>query len=213
MQIGNILDDDEIIFIENRFHLPTGFLAEINSESDWGYIIKSHALFEALITQLLVETLGRPEIKDHLYRLPMNGKASKISFLVALCEIESADKKETQTFIQELSELRNYIVHHAENLNFDLKTYYSKLNRECDKNKYKKKLCFFAYDIFEEVEKDTDYSLEKFFVEQTRMCLKATVDMMLKRFSYYVENATIKNALLEKKLKLVENISKLMIDA
>ncbi|ELE8121573.1 hypothetical protein RB980_004255, partial [Vibrio fluvialis] len=190
------INSDEIEKIERLFSLPQGFISDLQKENDWGFVIKVHALFEALFTQLLVEELKQPALKQDLYRLPMNGKCSKVSFLSSLDVFEELHRKDIQKFVQGLSELRNRIVHHAENLNFSFEHYYSELSTK-NRNSFKGTVCYFSTKALG-VEKN-DY--ENIFVGQIRKWVELTTFVVLQIMSLYVQHAELKNQVQELKLQ------------
>ncbi|PNI03459.1 hypothetical protein C1N32_16535 [Vibrio diazotrophicus] len=193
------INNKDIEKIENLFSLPIGFISELQKENDWGLVIKAHALFEALFTQLLVEELKQPALRQDLYRLPMNGKCSKVSFLSSLDVFGQTHKKDIIKFVQGLSELRNRIVHHAENLNFNFEVYYSKLSTK-DKNIFKKTICYLTNESIG----FTKCENEPIFIGEIRLWIELTIFHVLEVMSLYVQNAELKNKVKDLKMKNLE---------
>ena len=50
--------------LEENLQLPVGFFESLVQEDDWCFITKLHALIEAAVTHLLVETVDRPSLQD-----------------------------------------------------------------------------------------------------------------------------------------------------
>ena len=178
---------DDIQKIEELFKLPSGFIKNLDNENDWSYVIKTHALFEALFTQLLVEELNKPALRSNIYKLPMNGRTSKMSFLLSLNSFEEVHQKTFKKFIQNLSELRNLIVHHAENLNFKFQQYYLGLSLK-EKREFKNGICYLSTTYLKECEVK-----DEIFEPQIRKLVSINVLMVLEILSLYVQNSTLKN--------------------
>ena len=110
--------------LEENLRLPIGFFESLAQEDDWSFVIKLHALMEAAVTHLLVETLAEPSLQDIFSRLDMsNTQTGKLAF---------ADKlgllgKDVPRFIRTLSELRNEFVHDVSNVDVDLVTFIQEL--------------------------------------------------------------------------------------
>lgn len=47
-------------------------LCDFFQEDDWSFVIKSHALLEAAVTQMLAEYLGETKLKEYIERLPLS---------------------------------------------------------------------------------------------------------------------------------------------
>ena len=110
--------DKGILDLENKIGLKQGFLQRLSEEDDWSFIIKLHALFEAVCTHLLLYHFKEPRLKDVLSRLELSNQSTgKIAFLEATELIGEFERK----YIRKLSELRNKLVHDVKNTNFSLK--------------------------------------------------------------------------------------------
>ena len=83
--------------------------------NDWTFIIKSHALLESAITHLIVADLNRSELASIVSKLEMsNTKIGKVAITKELGLLT----KEYRSFIRNLSELRNQLVHDIRNTAF-----------------------------------------------------------------------------------------------
>lgn len=106
---------DEVAAIERRLGLPTGFYQSLLAESDWAFVIKLHALFEAVATHTLVIKLGHDSLEESLSRIELSdsryGKAKLLRDLGAITGEQAG-------FIRFLSEIRNKLVHRIENVGF-----------------------------------------------------------------------------------------------
>jgi len=61
--------------IEIRLELPRGFLLALrNDESDWGFVIKIHALIETAVTDGLIRHIDKPTLERQLRKLNFTTK-------------------------------------------------------------------------------------------------------------------------------------------
>ena len=99
-------------------------------ENDWSFIIKLHSLIEAAATQLLVVTLGKPELEDIISLLELSGqRTGKLAFFKSMNTLDSSSRR----FIQSLSEIRNSFVHDVSNVDVTLEEYFFNLVEEKQK--------------------------------------------------------------------------------
>ena len=155
------------------YGLPNTFFDDLQKGDDWSFVIKIHAIFEALVTDLIRVELGRKELADLLARIELSrrptGKLEIAKCLGALYE------KEVK-FIRNLSELRNDLVHNIRNVGFDLETYVTKV----DKNKVKAISEAFCYKMKEQIEESgKKYSRLEYFRAFPRKTLYAMSQSLL----------------------------------
>ena len=113
--------------LERELSLKEGFLIKLKDEDDWSFIIKLHAFIEAAVSHLLSKALGQDKLLGIFTRLELGNKQTgKIAFIKALDLLEKTDRR----FIDELSKLRNEIVHNVSKVSFDLIEYVNNLNPE-----------------------------------------------------------------------------------
>jgi hypothetical protein len=113
--------------------LPGDFVDKLIHESDWSLVIKLHALFEAVLANLLVRKLGTKAIDDVIAHLDFNNtKSGKVAFARALGLLESREV----AFLRGLSELRNRLVHDVRNVSFDLRAHVEQMT-ESQRKKFK----------------------------------------------------------------------------
>lgn len=91
----------------------------LKEESDWSFVIKLHALFEAAIAHVINHKLNRPELQEFVERLNMHGSTSKIALGAALKVLQPQDAR----FVGVLSAIRNDCVHHVRNVAFRFDEY------------------------------------------------------------------------------------------
>ena len=100
-----------------------GFHHMLKEGDDWSFIIKIHAVLEAVFTEYLTKKLNKEELSDVISNLEMsNSKNGKLAFAKALGMTFS----DSETFVRRLSELRNELVHNVKNLNYSIDEEYSK---------------------------------------------------------------------------------------
>jgi hypothetical protein len=106
--------------LEKKILLPKGFCESLISEDDWSFVIKTHALFEAALSQLLAHHLGKPELLDVLTRLETsNTSTGKLAIAKSLGYLEDEERR----LIRSWSELRNALVHDVTNTSFNFKAH------------------------------------------------------------------------------------------
>jgi hypothetical protein len=102
---------------ETQLGVPAGFFERLLHEDDWSFLIKLHALIEASATNLLVEALNKPELRDQFARLPLSdSECGKLSLMKGLGIVSAPYRG----FIRKLSELRNEAVHNVRHTSLSL---------------------------------------------------------------------------------------------
>lgn len=120
----------EIAKFEQRLGLPAGFYRILLDETDWGFVVKLHSLFEAASTHILSIRLGSGKIENALAYLDFgNSKFGKCRLLLDLGILTTSQ----HSFLSLLSELRNQLIHRVENISFSFEAYFDHL----DKNQFK----------------------------------------------------------------------------
>jgi hypothetical protein len=121
---GSELLNERVRKLEVELSLPTGFMERLKDEDDWSFIIKAHALLEALLTHLIVTVLDREELRNPIASLNVVGsRTGKVVFAVALGALGDSEAR----FIQRLTGLRNRLVHDVSKVSFSLTDYVEKL--------------------------------------------------------------------------------------
>lgn len=117
--------------LEIDIGVKRGFFTALLAEDDWSFIIKLHALYEAAISNLLLNKIGHKEIGDFISRIELGDKSKgKLRLVKDFNFLESGERK----FIYALSEIRNNFVHNVKNTNLDLKKYFESLDSKKLKN-------------------------------------------------------------------------------
>lgn len=115
-----------IVEIETQLGLPPGFLLDLyQKEDDWSFVIKIHAFLEAVLTHLLAEHLGQPDLLAvFAYLETSNVRTGKLAFVKAFDLLDKGARR----FVHTLSELRNSLVHDVSNVNFQFADYVRQLS-------------------------------------------------------------------------------------
>jgi hypothetical protein len=85
------------------------FLEALENDSDWAFIIKSHAFLEALLSSLLDSYSGSFRLGAMAARLPMNS-ADGVSMLELVKANELLNSEQIR-FIKKIGEIRNQLAH------------------------------------------------------------------------------------------------------
>ena len=118
------------------------FMADLWDEDDWSFVIKSHALIEASVTQMLTEHSGDKRFKNLFERLPLSDEEiGKISVAKLLNFLGKRERR----FIRLYSQLRNRLVHRVENINFSLKTHIANMDSSRRKS-WQESVTWFSVD-------------------------------------------------------------------
>lgn len=127
----NTLDTPDLASIartlEEELTLPQGFIAALYQEDDWSFVIKSHALVEALLTYLLAAHLSNPDVGSIFAFLDTsNPRTGKLAFAKAFGVLN----EDARRFVRGLSELRNRLVHNVANVRFTFAAHTAELNKQ-----------------------------------------------------------------------------------
>lgn len=113
--------------LEDELTLPPGFIAALYREDDWSFVIKSHALVEALLTYLLSAHLQNNNVGSIFAFLDTsNPRTGKLAFAKAFGVLD----EDARRFIRGLSELRNQLVHNVANVRFTFAGHTAQLNKQ-----------------------------------------------------------------------------------
>jgi len=110
---------------EKDFGIPEGYFSSFLKDDDWSFIIKIHALLEAVASQLLANATGDIRLQKVFDRLELSNKdTGKMAFLKAL---ELLTKKQ-KAYIILISNIRNDVVHDIKNMNFNFMNYIANMD-------------------------------------------------------------------------------------
>ena len=122
-----------LIELSEELGVDHSSLIGIFKESDWSFLLKLCAIFESSLDTLIVETLGKSEIRDVVSFLDLgNSKSGKLVLARALDIVSSEEK----SLIMMIAKMRNKLAHDATKLSFDLCDYYKDLDNQNKTNFY-----------------------------------------------------------------------------
>lgn len=112
--------------LDEELKSKTDFMFALAEDDDWSLVIKSHALIESLVTELLVAKTEEVQLKSIIERLPLSDE--EIGKLRIAKDYNVLTKHERR-FIKRFSALRNDLVHKFENVNFEFEKYVINLDK------------------------------------------------------------------------------------
>ncbi len=113
--------------IEDEVGIPKGFFKDLLDEDDWSFIIKIHALVEALISFQIVKSLHKEELSSVISFLELsNNRTGKLAFVKNLDILP----KKFRRFIKNLSEIRNAFTHNVSNIGVTIDEYFKTLSKQ-----------------------------------------------------------------------------------
>jgi len=128
--------------IEERFtaelHTRADFVKQLLEQDDWSFVIKSHALIETAVSQMIITVLGENRLGQFIEKMPLN---SKITVAESL---ELLDAKQIR-FVRWFSKLRNRLVHRFENLGFTFEKHMTSMTAD-ELKQWKKEVVWFETD-------------------------------------------------------------------
>lgn len=107
------------------------FMRSLLDADDWSMIIKTHALIETIITELIITCTEEDKLKPLIERLPLSDE--QIGKLRILKDYNLLTVSQ-RLFIKRFSELRNMTVHKLENINFNLEEYINTFDKNQKKS-------------------------------------------------------------------------------
>ena len=119
--------DSGIIEIQKKLGLPGEFFEKLLEEDDWSFVIKLHALIEAVCSSFILYHLREPALEKIISRLEIsNTTVGKVAILKALDLLGDEYRK----YIRSLSELRNDFVHNVKNCHSTLPAIIDTLSKD-----------------------------------------------------------------------------------
>lgn len=118
--IEELNPNDDVQKLERELGMPDGWLLSLlKEESDWSFVIRLHALFEAALVHVINAKLNKPELREFVERLNMRGPISKPALGKGL---KVLDPKHARV-IKMLSEIRSHCVNNVRNVAFGFDGY------------------------------------------------------------------------------------------
>lgn len=129
-------------FLEEKLKLSPIPFDSLHNDSDWTFVIKLHTYIEASLNHLIVSHFKDDRLYQIISRLEVSDQTKgKLAFVKDLDLLP----EEYRSFIKQLSEIRNGLVHKAENLDYSLKKYVAKLDKQQRKNLWNALASTFSY--------------------------------------------------------------------
>jgi hypothetical protein len=103
--------------LEARVGLPGRFWSDLEQAIDWAFVVQLHALIETLLTQILVENdpLLSETVVGEWYTHQKRKEVARLGLLDG----------RSISFIEVLSEIRNFFVHDVRRMYLDLSEHYA----------------------------------------------------------------------------------------
>ncbi len=162
-----ITDFKQTIISELKTHQE--FILSLLEDDDWSLIIKSHALIESVVTDLIIAATEEGKLKPVIKMLPLHDeKIGKLKIL----KIYGLLNKEQRQFVRCLSELRNDLVHNFDNIDFTFSNHINTLDKN-QKRTWKKVFSWYADD------KASKLSWENASLENTKLAVWFSVYMLV----------------------------------
>lgn len=113
--------------LEASIGLKQGFFSLLLKEDDWSFVIKIHALYEAAVSSLLLNSIGHKKLENFISRLELGDKSrGKLRLIKELGILNDRERK----FIHSLSRIRNSFVHDVKNTQTSIEDYLNSLDKK-----------------------------------------------------------------------------------
>ncbi len=110
--------------IESTLGLDSGFIQRlIDEKDDWAFLIKTTAILEAALGQVISSLLTNADLERHIRSLPMDGRTGKIQLAADMKIIGS----KAATRLRALAEIRNAFVHGLDAVKLSINEFFARL--------------------------------------------------------------------------------------
>ncbi len=99
-------------YVAKKLNVKEDFLFNLQKEDDWGFVIKTSALLETLVTDLIINAIEDERMHSHIEKLNLSGATGKIK----LGKEINVLSKELCNFCEAFAPIRNKFVHGTKNL-------------------------------------------------------------------------------------------------
>ena len=172
------------------------FLFSLLKDDDWSFVIKSHALIESIITDLIIARTEEKQMKSIVERLPLHDDQIGKLKIVKTYELLS---KEQRVFVERLSALRNNLVHKFENIDFQFSEYIKSLDKN-QKTSWKKTFTWYAKDS------ETKKNWETIFMKNTKTAVWFSVFMFVSLSIVQINELKSKTSIDEVAIETTKNV-------
>jgi hypothetical protein len=162
------------------------FMITLIEDDDWSMIIKSHALIESLVTELLLVVTEEPKLRKLIERLPLSDEQTGKVKMAKDYELLSPRER---AFIKKLSSLRNGLVHNFENINFKLEDHVKTLSDSGQKKSWQS-----AFTWYEEEDKKVD-SWKDYTLSKPKIAVWMAIFQFVSLLVIQIEEAKVKSQL------------------
>lgn len=190
--------------LEHKCGLKKGFFERLQKEDDWSFIIKIHMLIESSVTLLVTKGVEIPELEDFLSSLNLNDqRRGKMAIVNALKLFTPEEAK----VVRAISEIRNKLVHHVTQAEFNLEDYIQSLNE----SQLKTFLDAFSGTYFDAVTLATGEKIgrEQYIIQNPKISIWRTALLVLAIFSKQVGILEMKKETKEIKSEIFDRLSKI----
>lgn len=165
--------EESISRLESSLKLDAGFIDRLLDEDDWSFVIKCHAIAEAVVSTLLSTHLNSPKLQAPLSELDIgHPKYGKIALTKALELTTPFDRR----FMVELSKLRNQLAHRIDYISFKFEQHVETLDKQQTDNFVNA----FGYCYLDENEKGKAYvSNRSAVLEQPKETILKSLRLLL----------------------------------
>lgn len=125
--MNGVVENFNLDELESKLGIPHGFYKELLSEaSDWGFLVKMAVILEAALAEVIVQKLGNQNIKEHLQRIPVQGRTGKLILAKSLDILNQSNYRRCELILG----VRNKFAHGLSHVNSTLEQYASKMSLE-----------------------------------------------------------------------------------
>jgi hypothetical protein len=122
-------------WIRRTLGIPRSPLRSLESDDDWTFVIKMHAIVEAALNHLLMTRLNDPKLNEIIGKLATNDqRKGKMAFIKAYDLLP----ENSCLFVRLLSKIRNTAAHNAKSFDLDLTKYVAELVPKKARDEWKK---------------------------------------------------------------------------
>ena len=104
-----------------KLDIGESFLIDLQDEDDWGFVVKLAALLEAVVTELIIQTINNEKMNTHVEKLNLMGATGKLNLGKDLGSLNQGLIK----FCNAFQPLRNKFVHSTKYLHKSLNEFLS----------------------------------------------------------------------------------------
>ncbi len=112
-------DKDLSDHVAQKFDVDYEFLISLQKEDDWSFIIKTSALLETLVSDIIIANINNKQLHSHINKLNMSGATGKLK----LAKDMNILSDELKNLCDAVLPIRNKFVHSTKYLHESLNRY------------------------------------------------------------------------------------------